>query len=458
MPVQFPAPPPNGSYAGPPTGAYQPGPPQGQYYGGVPQLSPPSSFMRQPSGTQHPQQHPQQQPHPQQAQQPRQLDPDSIPSVVQVLEEDRNKWATELKYDSSIPCAMPPLHSTIKDLLGQRLQTNDYGSARSQYMRSSLYNIPINEDLLKITGIPFNVIIQPFDQLELEMDPNSGRPAISVPVTESEIVRCNRCKAYMSPFMRFTDGGKRFQCAMCHQISEVSNEYFAHLDHTGQRLDKYERPELHLGSYEYRANADFYRNNIQIPRRPHIIFAFELTQSSRPLIAQLSAHLGEVIRSSLPVDPANQQLPPPMVGFVGYNSKIYLYDVGKGGIAHVICDVSDTFPPFTNFLVDPLQQMDKIDEFLERLPALFVEQELETESILGPVIEAALQTCQADNNNWFGATPPAKDGEKVIPVGKIYLFHCTLPTYGQEGVTPGRFKQRWTSSNEVVRRLLGTEK
>lgn len=28
-------------------------------------------------------------------------------------------------------------------------------------------------------------------------------------------VRCNRCKAYMCPFMVFIDGGRKFQCSFC---------------------------------------------------------------------------------------------------------------------------------------------------------------------------------------------------------------------------------------------------
>jgi protein transport protein SEC24 len=37
----------------------------------------------------------------------------------------------------------------------------------------------------------------------------------------------------------------------------VPAEYFAHLDHTGRRIDSYDRPELCLGSYEYVATKDY---------------------------------------------------------------------------------------------------------------------------------------------------------------------------------------------------------
>lgn len=39
----------------------------------------------------------------------------------------------------------------------------------------------------------------------------------------------------------------------------VPAEYFQHLDHTGQRMDRYERPELMLGTYEYIATKDYCR-------------------------------------------------------------------------------------------------------------------------------------------------------------------------------------------------------
>ena len=37
----------------------------------------------------------------------------------------------------------------------------------------------------------------------------------------------------------------------------VPPEYFNHLDHTGRRVDCYDRPELCLGAYEFVATADY---------------------------------------------------------------------------------------------------------------------------------------------------------------------------------------------------------
>lgn len=37
----------------------------------------------------------------------------------------------------------------------------------------------------------------------------------------------------------------------------VPPQYFQHLDHTGKRVDYYDRPELSLGSYEFLATVDY---------------------------------------------------------------------------------------------------------------------------------------------------------------------------------------------------------
>lgn len=101
----------------------------------------------------------------------------------------------------------------------------------------------------------------------------------------------------MNPYNRFIDGGRRFQCSMCHHVSEVPQTYMNGLDHTGQRLDKYQKPELYLGSYEFRATEEYCRNNVMNNRRPHIIFAMELTETSKPILNHLAGSLAEIIRN-----------------------------------------------------------------------------------------------------------------------------------------------------------------
>lgn len=58
--------------------------------------------------------------------------------------------------------------------------------------------------------MPFGLVISPLARpLDQELPP----PLVDM--GEIGPVRCNRCKAYMSPFMQFIDGGRRFHCLLC---------------------------------------------------------------------------------------------------------------------------------------------------------------------------------------------------------------------------------------------------
>jgi protein transport protein SEC24 len=60
-------------------------------------------------------------------------------------------------------------------------------------------------------------------------------------------VRCQACKAYVNPYMRFVDGGRRMECNFCGAASDVPPEYQCPPGPDGERRDKYERPELCQG-------------------------------------------------------------------------------------------------------------------------------------------------------------------------------------------------------------------
>lgn len=83
----------------------------------------------------------------------------------------------------------------------------------------------------------------------------------------------------MCPFFVFIDGGRRFQCSLCGASSTVPQEYFAHLDHTGRRIDAFQRPELCLGSYEVVATAEYCKDNT-LPLPPAYIFLLDVSAAS----------------------------------------------------------------------------------------------------------------------------------------------------------------------------------
>lgn len=78
-----------------------------------------------------------------------------------------------------------------------------------------MYCVPSTSDLLKTTALPFSLIVSPYAKtVEGEYD------APIVDFGELGPIRCNRCKAYMSPNMQFIDAGRRFHCLMCKVSTE----------------------------------------------------------------------------------------------------------------------------------------------------------------------------------------------------------------------------------------------
>ncbi|XP_067645305.1 protein transport protein Sec24C-like isoform X2 [Eurosta solidaginis] len=154
----------------------------------------------------------------------RRLDPDQIPNPMSVIiENQKNAGGAFITNEQGL---LPPLVTT-------KYVVEDQGNSSPRYVRSSLYCIPATADLLKTTALSSTLAVSPMARtVEGEYEP----PIVNF--GELGAIRCNRCKAHM----QLVDAGRRFQCLM------LPTAYFQHLGHTGQRVDKYERPELVLGT------------------------------------------------------------------------------------------------------------------------------------------------------------------------------------------------------------------
>jgi protein transport protein SEC24 len=297
-------------------------------------------------------------------------------------------------------------------------------------MRATMYSVPDSPDMKKQTGVPLGLVMSPLAA------PQEGEyPTPIVDLGPTGPVRCLRCKAYMSPFMTFTDGGKRFQCSFCKANTEVPQEYFQHLDHTGQRMDKYERPELCLGTYDIVATKDYCRDNV-FPKPPGILFAIDVSYPmvKEGIVALVCQNMKEILKS-LPVDEAAGHTTSNMkVGFMTYDSKINFYNC-NAALAQpqqmTVGDVDDMFVPLAQGLMVDLEKSEAvIDSLLEQIPRMFAETR-ETETILGPVIQAGKEAFKAANM-----------------AGKLVVFHHNLPV----AAAPGQLK------NRDDRKCLGTDK
>ncbi|KAM7048007.1 protein transport protein Sec24C isoform 2-T3 [Acridotheres tristis] len=351
---------------------------------------------------------------------PKRLDPDSIPSPIQVIEDDRNNRGSE-PFVTGVRGQVPPLVTT-------NFLVKDQGNASPRYIRCTSYNIPCTSDMAKQSQVPLAAVIKPLATLP----PDETLPYL-VDHGESGPVRCNRCKAYMCPFMQFIEGGRRFQCCFCSCVTEVPPHYFQHLDHTGKRVDFYDRPELSLGSYEFLATVDYCKNN-KFPIPPAFIFMIDVSYNA--VKSGLVRLICEELKSLLDYLPreGNMEESAIRVGFVTYNKVLHFYNV-KNSLAQpqmmVVSDVADMFVPLLDgFLVNVNESRTVITSLLDQIPEMFADTR-ETETVFAPVIQAGLEALKA-----------------AECAGKLFIFHTSLPI----AEAPGKLK------NRDDRKLVNTDK
>ncbi|EHH64750.1 hypothetical protein EGM_18058 [Macaca fascicularis] len=351
---------------------------------------------------------------------PKRLDPDAIPSPIQVIEDDRNNRGTE-PFVTGVRGQVPPLVTT-------NFLVKDQGNASPRYIRCTSYNIPCTSDMAKQAQVPLAAVIKPLARLP----PEEASPYV-VDHGESGPLRCNRCKAYMCPFMQFIEGGRRFQCCFCSCINDVPPQYFQHLDHTGKRVDAYDRPELSLGSYEFLATVDYCKNS-KFPSPPAFIFMIDVSYNAirtglvRLLCEELKSLLDFLPREGGAEESAIR------VGFVTYNKVLHFYNV-KSSLAQpqmmVVSDVADMFVPLLDgFLVNVNESRAVITSLLDQIPEMFADTR-ETETVFVPVIQAGMEALKA-----------------AECAGKLFLFHTSLPI----AEAPGKLK------NRDDRKLINTDK
>ncbi|KFR16196.1 Protein transport protein Sec24C, partial [Opisthocomus hoazin] len=351
---------------------------------------------------------------------PKRLDPDSIPSPIQVIEDDRSNRGSE-PFVTGVRGQVPPLVTT-------NFLVRDQGNASPRYIRCTSYNIPCTSDMAKQSQVPLAAVIKPLATLP----PEETLPYL-VDHGESGPVRCNRCKAYMCPFMQFIEGGRRFQCCFCSCVTEVPPHYFQHLDHTGKRVDFYDRPELSLGSYEFLATVDYCKNN-KFPSPPAFIFMIDVSYNA--VKSGLVRLICEELKSLLDYLPreGNMEESAIRVGFVTYNKVLHFYNV-KSSLAQpqmmVVSDVADMFVPLLDgFLVNVNESRTVIASLLDQIPEMFADTR-ETETVFAPVIQAGLEALKA-----------------AECAGKLFIFHTSLPI----AEAPGKLK------NRDDKKLINTDK
>jgi protein transport protein SEC24 len=165
------------------------------------------------------------------------IDPNQIPSPVDVLRLDQDKYDQE----PFMTCNRSAIPQSMTEFVAI-----DQGNCSPRFIRLTTYALPHSDDLAVAAQLPLGMIVQPFAELKPEESP--------VPVVDFGEVgppRCDHCRGYINPWCQFVNGGQRFLCNLCGGTSEVPAEYFAHLDVSGRRVDLDQRAELCRGSVDF---------------------------------------------------------------------------------------------------------------------------------------------------------------------------------------------------------------
>ena len=371
------------------------------------------------------------------------VNPDQIPSVP--LSRDLPAEYYQSHGYPTMEQRLPPPATTP-------LVAFDQGNASPKHARLTLNCIPSSHEQLVATGLPLGLVLQP---LARQSDGEQAIPVLDF--GETGPPRCRRCRAYINPFMIFSNGGNRMTCNLCGHPNEVGAEYFAPTDPSGVRVDRQQRPELLLGTCEFLVPKAYWSKE---PVGMRYLFLIDVSAEAcnRGFLQGvcdgiLAALYGDDIdeddaddgddevngeteskRSKVPAGAK--------VGFVTFDREIHFYNVSSSLVAPrqlVMSDLEDPFSPISAdyLFVDAAESKANISSLLNSIPLMFFNIK-HAEPALLPSLQAALSALEVSG-------------------GKVLCSLGSLPTYG-----PGRLQvrdkgQAPNDDNEQHRNLLKTE-
>lgn len=372
------------------------------------------------------------------------VNPDQIPSVP--LSRDLPAEYYKAHIYPTMEQRLPPPATTP-------FVAYDQGNASPKHARLTLNCIPNSQEQLATTGLPLGLVVQPLAKQ------TEGEAAIPVlDFGETGPPRCRRCRAYVNPFMVFSNGGNRMTCNLCGHPNEVAPEYFAPTDPSGVRVDRQDRPELMLGTCEFLVPKEYWSKE---PVGMRYLFLIDVSAEACNrgfLKAMCDGILAALYGDDLEIpsksedDEQNGEQPPltskvppgAKVGFVTFDREIHFYNVSAAQSAPhelVMSDLEEPFAPISSqhLFVDAAESKSNIVTLLRQMPMMF-ERIKHAEPALLPSLNAALSALSETG-------------------GKIMCSLASLPTFG-----PGKLTMRdrgmQTASNdhpEQEKVLLSTE-
>uniref|UniRef100_V9K9W1 Protein transport protein Sec24A-like protein n=1 Tax=Callorhinchus milii TaxID=7868 RepID=V9K9W1_CALMI len=300
-----------------------------------------------------------------------------------------------------VKAPIPNLH---KDL--QRL------NSKSDVFRCTLTNIPQTQSLLNKAKLPLGLHLHPFRDL-------SQLPV----VTSSTIVRCRSCRTYINPFVNFLDQ-RRWKCNLCYRVNDVPEE-FMYNPVTRSYGEPHKRPEVQSATIEFIAPSEYM---LRPPQPAVYLYVLDVSHN-----AVESGYLNTVCQSlleNLNVLPGDSRM---RIGFITFDSTVHFYNLQEGlsqPQMMVVSDIEDIFIPTPdNLLVNLNESKELIEDLLRALPQMFSNTS-ETQSALGPALQAAFKLLSPTG-------------------GRASVFQTQLPSIGVGALKPREDPSQRSSVKDV---------
>ena len=281
--------------------------------------------------------------------------------------------------------------------------------------------IPATATMVSSCRVPTGGLLRPLAK------PTEGEIDIIRPGAGG-IIRCQKCRTYINPFVGWTENGRKWRCNICSFMNETKSEYYCHLDANNNRKDKDNRPELCKGSVEWAAPTEY---QVRDPQPPTYFFVLDV--SAAAVNSGMLASTANSIKRALDELPGGDRT---MIGFITFDASVHYYSLSPNSSnaeMMVVGDLDELFVPKpTDLLVYLKDSREAVDNLLDNLPTMFAGNTTGA-SCLGPALKAAYTVMKSVG-------------------GKMSVFQCVMPNLGDGSLKP-RQNQRMMGTPDEVKLL-----
>mmetsp|Transcript_31268 Transcript_31268/g.56012 ORF Transcript_31268/g.56012 Transcript_31268/m.56012 type:complete len:954 (-) Transcript_31268:52-2913(-) len=297
----------------------------------------------------------------------------------------------------------------------------------AHFVRSTVSRLPNSASAKAKVPVPLGIIMQPLAPLppDVEDVPSVNFGAIGT------IVRCKSCRTYINPFVTWEANGRRWNCNLCGFSQLTPDTYYASLDETGKRMDRYQRPELCKGAVEYIAPGEYM---VRPPQPPVFMFVIDVSYTAvvTGMLDTVVASIKEAIQSGN--IPGGQRV---QIGIITFDTSLHFYNLNSNLSQPqmlVVSDLEDLFLPLPDDILVPLAESESaILNLLDSLPSIFRETKV-NESCMGSAVKGAFMAMKHIG-------------------GKMLVFGACIPSVGELALKSTRDNARLLGTDREVELL-----